>query len=373
MKTIVITGGHHTSALPVIEELRKRYPEIYISWFGHKYTLPGSKSPTLEYQEITSLSLPFYNLQAGKFYKTFNPFRLLKIPWGFFQALYWLMKLRPQVILSFGGYLAVPVVLAGWLLKIPSLTHEQTAVLGWANKLIVKFTVKILYTWPQSSKYFPVKKSKMVGLPLREEIFTLASDSFNLNKKLPTIYITTGKTGSHKINQVILRELRQLLENYNLIHQTGDYFKYKDHEKLLEKYKEISDDVKGSYHVHKFIYRDHIGEVFEKADFVISRSGAHICYELLALNKPAVLIPIPWVSHNEQYINAHQVKQLGLGEIFREKDLASEKFFKFVDEFFKNINGYKLKNDKIVVYDSAVKIVHEIEKVCQQKKNQETK
>ncbi len=152
---IVITGGHHSSALPVIKELQEKYPEVQIFWFGHKFSAQGDKNPTLEFHEITALGIPFYHIHAGKFYRTLNPKRLAKIPYGFFQCLSLLIKLKPDAIMSFGGYLAVPAVLAGRLLGIPAITHEQTVVAGWANRLISKVVQKVLISWQESAKFFP--------------------------------------------------------------------------------------------------------------------------------------------------------------------------------------------------------------------------
>lgn len=363
MKRIVITGGHHSSALPVIRELKQRYPKIEIYWFGHKHALFGNKNLSLEYREISELGIPFYDLKAGKFYRAFNPLKIIKIPFGFLQSLYFLMIVRPEAILSFGGYLAVPVVLSGKILGIKSITHEQTVVLGYANKLISKFVDRVVYAWPQSEIYFPKEKSTMVGLPLRNEIFEVKSDIFEVKESLPTIYITAGKTGSHLINQAIENNLEEFLAKFNLIHQTGDYSKYNDYQKLQNKYKLIRNKVVGNYYPEKFIFGDNIGEVFSKADLIISRSGAHICYEVLALNKPAIFIPLPNVSHNEQYENASKVKELGLAEIFSQADLSQNNFLEFILDFVKNIDKYKLSNNNVVVKNSSQKIVDELEKI----------
>lgn len=99
---MVITGGHHNSALPVIKELEKRYSDLSIFWFGHKSSIKGDKNQTLEYHEITAMDIPFYNLQAGKLYKTYDIRRLIKIPIGYFHALYLLFQIKPDIILSFG-------------------------------------------------------------------------------------------------------------------------------------------------------------------------------------------------------------------------------------------------------------------------------
>lgn len=352
---IVLVGGHHTGALPIISELRKRDPSIEMFWIGHK-------NHTLEYKEIKELGIKFYNLHAGKIYRTINPIRLLKVPVGFFQALGILLKLKPNVILSFGGYIAAPVVLAGWFLRIPSLTHEQTVVAGYANRFISKFVNKILVSWKESEKYFPIKKTKYVGLPLRESIFNSSSNNFKTNLELPTVYITGGKTGAHKINDAVLGNIEALLNICNVIHQCGDSSVYRDYEKLKEKYESIK--TAGRYHLRKFIFADEIGEVFKKANLVVGRSGAHMISELLALEKPAVLIPIPWVSHNEQRENAKILYKVGLGRILEEKDLNPTTLVNTIKMAIVSLHKMKvrdstkiktLKNSRELIVDAVFK------------------
>jgi UDP-N-acetylglucosamine--N-acetylmuramyl-(pentapeptide) pyrophosphoryl-undecaprenol N-acetylglucosamine transferase len=359
---IVITGGHHSSALPVIARLKEKESGIEISWIGHKYSVMGDRNTTLEYREITDLGIPFYHLHAGKLYKTLNIVRLLKVPYGFFQAIFLLLKLRPTIILSFGGYLAAPVVLAGWILRIPSITHEQTVVAGYANRFISRFVRKVLVSWPESGAYFPEKKVVVTGLPIRKEIFEPGSNSFDLEWDIPTIYITAGKTGSVKINKAVYDNMEKLLHLANVIHQCGDHSEYNYFNKLAEKYDQIMPQVPGKYYARKFVLRDEIGEAFRKSDLVITRAGAHITAELLALEKPALLIPIPWVSHNEQYLNAEVIKNSGLGEILDENALE-DNFMETVSSMIGNIMFYKLKDVKyreIFNKDSAGLIAEEV-------------
>ncbi|PIS22622.1 hypothetical protein COT50_00910 [candidate division WWE3 bacterium CG08_land_8_20_14_0_20_41_10] len=320
---IVITGGHHSSALPVIKKLREQYPEVQIYWFGHKFSAQGDKNPTLEFHEITTLGIPFYHIHAGKFYRTLNLKRLAKIPYGFFQCLGLLIKLKPDAILSFGGYIAVPTVLAGWFLGIPSVTHEQTVVAGWANLVVSKFAKKVLISWQESAKYFPKKKTVFVGLPLRQEIFKVTSNNFVFNNALPVVYITAGKIGSHIINKVVGECLGNLLSFCNIIHQCGDNSVFNDFEVLTNLKSRLGDTV-GKYYLRKFVFEDEIGEAFAKSNVVVSRSGAHTTGELLALKKLCLLIPIPWVSHNEQYENAKILVDAELGSILPEAKLFSQ-------------------------------------------------
>ena len=142
MKTLVFTGGHHTGALEVAKALKEKGWNTV--WFGHKHSMWNDTSHSSEYREVTESGIVFYKLLAGKFHHTYNPLKLIRIPFGFIQALCLLLLLKPAGIVSFGGYLAVPTVIMGWLLGIPSITHEQTVTQGWANKLIALFAKRPL-------------------------------------------------------------------------------------------------------------------------------------------------------------------------------------------------------------------------------------
>ena len=112
---IVFCGGHHNSALLVAKELQKKSNRIF--WLGHKYTMAGDKNPGAEYVEVTASGIPFIEIQAGKWQPYFKFWRnLARIPVGFIQSLFWLIKIRPKLIVSFGGFLALPVAFCGWLL-----------------------------------------------------------------------------------------------------------------------------------------------------------------------------------------------------------------------------------------------------------------
>jgi len=368
---IVITGGHHSSALPVIDKLKEKVSGVEIYWIGHKYSMKGDKNPTLEYREINDLEIPFFDLKAGKVYKTYNLGRLVKVPLGFFQALYFLTKIKPDVILSFGGYIAAPVVIAGSVLRIPSLTHEQTVTVGYSNKLISFFAKKVMISWEDSRKYFPKRKVIFTGIPLRNSIFKISSDSFVTKNDLPTIYISAGKTGSHIINETVSSGLQDLLSFCNVIHQCGDNSVYEDAKKLDKQYKEIKDYVKGKYFLRKFVLENEIGEAYMKADLVVSRSGAHTTAEILALKKPSLLIPIPWVSHNEQYKNAEMLKKAGLTEILEQKDLSPQNFLDKIKYCLERKDSYVLKNEKMLEFlkeNPADLIANEVIKVFKSKK-----
>ncbi|NBO17292.1 MAG: hypothetical protein EBV07_00140 [Proteobacteria bacterium] len=219
--TIAFCGGHHTSSLPVIDELLK-LDEFELIFIGRKRAFSDDKNDSLEYIDLTERKLKFYDLKTSKFYKS-NLFSLFKIVLGFFHAIYILIKERVGLVVSFGGYIAVPVVLAAFILRKKIITHEQTVVVGLGNKFISYFADRVLLTWPSSLKYFDKKKSIVIGLPLRKSFFDLSRNLFLIKNNLPTIYITCGKTGSHIINEFVYQNLDFLLNYFNIIHQSGDY------------------------------------------------------------------------------------------------------------------------------------------------------
>ncbi len=282
--------------------------------------------------------------------------------------MYHLAKFRPDMIVSFGGYLAPPVVIAGWLLGIPSITHEQTSVSGLANRVVGRFSKKVFISWPASAKYFPESKTVLTGLPLRKSIFLRDPDMFKFNNKLPTVYITGGKQGSHVINVAIAGKLAEFLEMVNIIHQTGENTETGDNEMLRAKRDLLPEKLKERYVIRDFVFENEIGPVFGVSDIIISRAGAHIIYEILASGKPSILVPIPWSSHNEQLMNAKMVEQMGLGKVLEQKDLNSETLYGAVSGMVKNISDYKKNADKAkseIVMDAAAVIANEIIKLIE--------
>lgn len=364
---IVICGGHHNSALVVAEKFIEKGYEII--WFGRKYSTLEDKNFSPEFLEVNQKGIPFYEIKAGKFQPKYRFFQnLLRIPLGFLQSLYYLAKTKPDLILSFGGYLALPVAITGFFIRIPVVTHEQTTVCGLANQIIGKFSKKIFLSFNSSSTYIDSKKIVFTGLPIRKHIFT--GEKIFKNSKM-TIYITGGKQGAHVLNQAIFSVLPKLLENFNIIHQCGSTSLYND----IEKAKKIKKNLKKNsdhYLVKDYFFENEIGSVFKSADFVVSRAGAHTVYELLVLEKPAILIPIPWSHKNEQYQNALLFEKSGLGKIVDQSTVEKGKLLNEILDFSKNISQYRLKKDfPKPPLNAEEKIISEIEKIL--KKEREAK
>lgn len=344
MFKVVITGGHHTPALSVIRALetlsKKSSKKISFFWIGHRYSMWADVNASAEYREVTNLKIPFLDLKAGKFHNTYHPLKLMRIPLGFLQAFMYLLRIRPNVVISFGGYLAVPVVLSAWLLRIPAVTHEQTTVAGAASIFISKFVRKIFISFASSSEFFPKSKVYLVGNPIRPDIF-VDKGLFFFTDSVRTLYITGGNQGCHKINNFVEKNIIRLLSSYNVIHQCGGSSVYDDYTNLLEVRENLPEALRRRYLVKDFFTSQEIGSVFSRADAVISRAGANAVYEIGALGKVGILIPIPWSSRSEQELNARFLSSGGGTILLEEKSLTDERFFSILENIFSNYEVYR--------------------------------
>jgi UDP-N-acetylglucosamine--N-acetylmuramyl-(pentapeptide) pyrophosphoryl-undecaprenol N-acetylglucosamine transferase len=204
---------------------------------------------------------------------------------------------RPDVILSFGGYIGVPVILAGVLYRIPVVLHEQTLRPGRANVYLSWIAAWILLSWEDSRAYFPraaASRSVVVGNPIRSELVSLVRIRKKPRKnKYPTIYITGGSTGAHALNIVIEESLESLLASYTIVHQCGDS-SYRDYERLCRRRDSLPSALRRRYSIHKTLSSSTVRDVLEQTAILIGRSGANTVSEVALLGIPALLIPLPW-------------------------------------------------------------------------------
>ncbi len=311
-KTIIITGGHHNSALVVAKLLRSKGWQI--AWLGHRYAARGDHNDSAEYEEVTSAGIPFYELKAGKLSAPPRITELLSIPLGFLRAAWLLLKFRPRAVLSFGGYLGLATTIPAFLLGIPVYLHEQTIVGGKANMFAARFARKVYLTWKSSIRYFPAKKSVIIGLPLRPHLLQAKPQQLFTGAR-PTLLVLGGKQGSHVINETIFKALPELTKHYNVIHQTGMSTVTLDNTKALT--------LKSAYYLPiGYIGEDQIGSYVATADLVISRAGAHTSYELGVLGKRAILIPFIATTGHEQLEQARLLQAAGIASLLLQADLT---------------------------------------------------
>lgn len=324
MTRVLITGGHLGPALAVTEEIGDKAEIIFV---GRKYAVDREKNLSLEFQEISKKNIRFYNLQTGRLTRLLNKkllLNILKIPLGFFQSFTILLKEKPDLIISFGGYLAFPVCIAAFILGVPVFTHEQTAKPGLTNRLIGIFAKKIFVTFPETKNFFPKKKVIISGNPVRKTVLTVIRKPFLIPGNKPVIYFTGGSLGSHSINLLVEKILPTLLEKYVIIQQTGKTSEYNDFPRLLEQKNKLAEKLKTNYFLREYFYADEIGYIYANAVLVVGRSGANTVFELIAWNKPAIFIPLPWSANREQAKHAEIMRQAGTAEIFSQAQNPDE-------------------------------------------------
>lgn len=352
---ILITGGHPAPALALIDEIKK-YRSVEIVFVGRKHPIFGEKNYSFEYLEVKKRGIRFIELKAGKLPRFFSwgiitNFFLFFV--GFFSALKIVIWQRPTIILSFGSFLAFPIAFWAWIFRIPLFLHEQTIAPGLANRIIGFWAKKIFLSFPQAAKYFNQKKTIVSGNPIRFKELTELKKS--LGKK-PVIYVTGGSLGSHCINLHLEKILPKLLKRYIVIHQIGNISQHNDYYRLKNKFKTPN------YIPFSHLSQEQLFEVYQKSDLVIGRAGANTFFELIALKKPALFIPLPYAASSEQIKHAQIFSESGAGEIFHQ-DEDSEKLLNLIDKMINNLKDYKDNLQKLqFLYqkDAAQKIIKTI-------------
>lgn len=352
---ILITGGHITPALAVIEELQKR-SGVEIIVVGRKYAVDHENTESFEYKMLKEKNIRFIHLQAGRLTRTFSLYSLisiLKFPVGFFEAVNLLKKEKPSHILSFGGYIALPVAIGAYFLGIPVFTHEQTMRPGSTNRFIARFAKKIFVSFDEAKKYFPSNKTILAGNPVRSFILGIRQQG----TPRPTLLIMGGSLGSHSINIHIEKIVDELTKTFMVIHQTGNVVQFRDYERLKGKESEL-------YKLFEHLDEKQLATYYAQSSLVVCRSGANTVCELMSLQKPSILIPLPWAANNEQQAQADFMQSNGVSETFDQRNESTTLLQKILS-VHSNIGAYRenfnhLKSQQSLIAHAAPIIVDEL-------------
>jgi len=342
MKRIVFTGGgtggHIFPIVAIAEEMRKRDASVDLAYIGpsdftSKTFLRQAKVKTFY---VSSGKIRRY-FSAGAFFSNMVDI-CIKIPFGVFQAFIIMFFTAPDVILSKGGYGSIPVIIAGWILRIPIFMHESDVVPGMANKIGSKFSEKIFVSFPTSEmEYFPIKKMVETGNPVRnilakgnkEEAVKL----FSLTGEKPVILILGGSQGSERINEVVLDVLIDILRDFEIIHQTGlAGYRRVQNESLAM----IDESFRKYYHPYFFLDERELALAFAACDCVVARSGAGTIFEIALLKKPSILIPLPESAQNHQVRNAYSYARNGACLVLEEGNFTHHFFLEKLKELIKD-------------------------------------
>ena len=313
MKKIVLTGGgtagHVTPNIALIEPLKaKGYEIVYI----------GSRDG-IEKKLITELGIEYHGVSTGKFRRYFDPKNLtdpFRVNRGIAEAKKLLKEIKPDVVFSKGGFVAVPVVVAASSLKIPIVCHESDITPGLANRLTLSSATKICCNFPETLSLLPPNKAVVTGSPIRAELFSgsreKALEFTGLKGEKPVLLVMGGSLGSVAVNTALRGALPQLLPVFDIVHLCG---KGKKDDTL---------EGKPGYVQYEYIYGE-LPDLLALSSLCLSRAGANAICELLALRKPALLIPLSAkVSRGDQILNAESFRERGFADVLAEEDMTPE-------------------------------------------------
>lgn len=325
-KTIVLTGGgtagHVSLNQAIIPALVEQGFEIHYigSKDGIELELIRDAFPHIMYHAISSGKLRRYASV-----KNFtDPFRVGK---GLIEALLIVRKVKPSVIFSKGGFVSVPVVLAGKLAKIPVVIHESDVTPGLANKIAIPMAHHIFTVFQETLQHLPPEKSSCSGSIIRSELFEgkkqVGLQLCDFAGWKPVLLIMGGSQGSVVVNEAIRSNLPQLLEMFDIIHLCG---KGKVDDSLLK--------IPG-YKQFEYVTKE-LPDLIHASDLIVSRAGSNSIFEFLALRKPMLLIPLSkQKSRGDQVLNAQIFKKQGWASVLEEEDVTPKLFLTSL----KDLNG----------------------------------
>lgn len=329
MKRIILTGGgtagHVTPNIALLPRLKElNYDIHYIGSYNG-----------MEKELIEQMGIPYHGIATGKLRRYFSlqnftdPFRVLK---GIKEANDLVKILKPDVIFSKGGFVSVPVVLAGKRRKVPTIIHESDMTPGLANKISFPCATKVCCNFPETLELLPAGKAFLTGSPIRQELLSgdamKAREFVEFKSDKPVIMVVGGSLGSVAVNNAVRGVLDELLKDFQIIHLCG---RGKVDETLAGK---------EGYVQYEFI-KDELKDLFALTDIVISRAGANAICELLALHKPNLLIPLSAAaSRGDQILNARSFEKQGYSKVLEEEELTPELLLSTVRELFEQSETY---------------------------------
>ena len=352
MKRIILTGGgtagHVTPNIALLPRLKElQYDVHYIGSYNG-----------IEKELIEQFGIPYHGISSGKLRRYFSvqnftdPFRVVK---GLGEAKKLVKILKPDVIFSKGGFVSVPVVMAGKRRHVPTIIHESDMTPGLANKLSIPSATKVCCNFPETLEHLPAGKAVLTGSPIRQEL--LSGDRFKAREFLgfqsdkPVILIIGGSLGSVAVNDAVRSVLPELLKTYQVVHLCGRG--------------KIYESLKGLEGYAQFEYiKEELKDLFALTDIVISRAGANAICELLALHKPNLLIPLSAsASRGDQILNARSFERQGFSVVLEEEELDKDILLASINRLYEHRDSYIEAMKKSSQQNSIDTIIDLIESV----------
>jgi len=328
------TGGHIFPIIAICREMRRIYPGKDLKFF---YIGPKDQFFSVL---LSQEGIKVKTIVAGKIRRYFSFWNLIdiffKIPIGILQSFFSVFFLAPDLIFSKGGYGSIPAVISGWIFGVPIFLHESDISPGLANRFLSKFALEIFVSFPKT-EYFSPKKMMLVGNPMRRELLEGSKEEalefFKITGGKSVILILGGSQGAQKINEILLLILPEILRDFELIHQAGSKnFK----EVKAESRAILPSDLEKYYHLYPFFQEKELKLAYALADLIVARAGSGSIFEISALGKPSILIPLPSAAQNHQLKNAYSFAEGGRSIVIEETNLTPHFFLERLRFLFSN-------------------------------------
>lgn len=358
------TGGHFYPIIAITQKVNEIVDNENIVGVKLYYF---SDSP-YDKEMLFENGLLYEEVNAGKmrlYFSFSNFFDVFKIFFGTINALYKLFSIYPDVVFGKGGYASFPTIFAARLLRIPVVIHESDSAPGRVNKWAGHFAKKIAVSFEEAGSYFPQKKVAWIGQPIRAEIEhpaqrTEALKYFKLESNLPVILVMGGSQGAELINNTVLDALPRLIQNYQIIHQTG----VKNFTVVSGRADVILADNKEKL---RYICVPFLNSLAEKmaagvATIVISRAGSTL-FEIASWNVPSILVPFSESNADHAKKNAFNYARAGACSVIEEMNMTANILGGEIDRMIGDKAGYEMMVQNTKTFNkpgAAMKIAREL-------------
>jgi len=304
------TGGHVIPNLAIIKAVRQLAGHAEIFYLG------SQNGP--EKKLVEKVGVKFFTIAGGKWRRYFslkNMVDSIKIPVGVMQSIHHLIKIKPNIVFSKGGFVSVPVVIAAAILRIPIIIHESDFSPGLATKIAARFATKICLAFPTARN---AGKMRITGNPIRSiGNATHGREFLKFKNDRPTLLVAGGSSGANFLNNLLTKTIGELATKMNIVWLTG---RGKSSEKSLP----------SNVRVFEYLDAEYL-DVLAAADLIVSRAGAGAIFEISTTSRPSILIPLPAKSsRGDQIENARFFEKNGAAIVLSQSEAKPRDFTKLV-------------------------------------------
>jgi len=317
------SGGHFYPIIAIAEAIHEAVHERKLLEPELLYAAPDP----YDREMLNANAIMFVPTAAGKMRRYFSFLNFLdyfKTGWGVVRSVVRIFFLYPDVVFGKGGYASFPSLFAARLLGIPVVIHESDALPGRVNAWASGFAQKIAVAFQDAEKYFPKDKVVFTGNPIRKAMLRPLTEGayefLKLERETPTILILGGSQGAATLNETALAALPQLIEKYQVVHQTGE----SNIDEVTARAGVILGDspLRGRYQPFGYLNDLSMRMGAGVASLIISRAGSTI-FEIAAWGLPSILVPIPEPTSHDQMKNAFAYARTGAATVIEQNNLTA--------------------------------------------------